>query len=370
MQAVFISFVTAHQMYQPVGLKYIVLLLLLLSKVAQAQTTSKPALDSLTQRIENNTYSGIHSVLINHKGKLVYEHYFQSFTRDSLHDSRSSFKSITSILIGIAIDHGFINDVNQKVSSFFPNYPGVKKWSDQKKQMTLKNLLEMKSGFDCEEFNGTKDCESAMTESDDWVRFSLDLPLSHPPGTYWAYTSCAPMILSGVLSNATKMSVMAFADRYLFKPLGISRYRWTKDPAQHGMTAGSFFIRPADMLKIGQMIADGGVWQGKQIVSKKWIAESTKAGIQIPDFSFAGLSRTPLAQPQPTYYGYYWYREKLVTNSFAYTILFASGNGGQYIMLIDELDLVVVFAGGNYNSWKSKQPFNALVNYIIPCFKP
>jgi len=351
----------------------ILLLIILLASVVQAQNVQRKnrllLLDSLTLKVENKTYPAIHAIIISHKGYKVHEKYFAPYTRDSLHDTRSSFKSVTSILTGIAIDQGFIKNLDQKVYDFFPEYSGFKYWNSEKAQMTLKNLLEMKAGFDCEEFNNTKDCEEDMSQSDDWIKFSLDLPLSHRPGTYWSYNSSAPMILSGVITNASKMTVIDFADCYLFQPLGITHYRWTKDPAQHGMTAGSFFIRPADMLKIGQMVANQGIWQGKRIVSAQWINESTKPQTQIADFSFVGISRTKVAQPQPAFYGYYWYRERIVTNSFNYDVLFASGNGGQYIMIVDELDLVVVFTGGNYNNWKSKLPFEALARYIIPSFQ-
>lgn len=98
-----------------------------------------------------------------------------------MHDSRSSFKSVTSLLIGIAIDKGFIKDVNQKVSEFFPEYTSLR--TDKfKKLLTIKNLLEMKSGFDCEEFNGTKDCEEEMSSSKNWINYAVDLPMKDAPG--------------------------------------------------------------------------------------------------------------------------------------------------------------------------------------------
>ena len=351
-------------------MKYALLVFTLLIRVAHAQTTDSklPLLDSVALKIENKTYPNVHSLLISHNGLTVYEKYFEPYTQDSLHDSRSSFKSITSILTGIAIDQGFIKDVDQKVYGFFPEYRSFQRWDDRKTAMTLRNLLEMKAGFDCDEFNGTKDCEEEMARSEDWVKFSLDLPLSHRPGEHWSYNSSSPMILGGVIANASKMTIVAFADRYLFKPLGITNYRWTIDPAQHGMTAGSFFIRPVDMLKIGQMVANQGVWQGQRIVSKQWIAESTTARITIPDFSFVGSAQTKAARPQQTHYGYYWYRERLVGDSFNHDVLFASVNGGQYIMLIKDLNLVVVFTGGNFFSRKSKLPFEILARYIVPSF--
>ena len=319
--------------------------------------------------IEKDSYTGIHSVLIAKGDRLIYEHYFNGFGRDTLHDSRSSFKSITSLLIGIAIDQGLIKSVQDKVYSFFPEYAGSGSLDERKKKMTIQNLLEMRSGYDCEEFQDTKNCEGDMTETPDWVKFSLDLPMKDQPGTVWAYTSCDPMILSGIIRQVAHMPIMDFARRYLFGPMGITQYRWTVDPAGNGMTAGSFYIPPADMIKIGCLVKNKGVWNGKRIVSEKWIEESTRTPIVIPDFSFVQFSKTDLAVPQPTHYGYYWYTELIKAKDYGQEVLFASGNGGQYIMIFKNLDLVVVFTQGNYNSWKAKRAFDILVRYILPVYE-
>jgi len=235
--------------------------------------------------------------------------------------------------------------------------------------MTIQNLLDMESGFDCEEFNDSKDCENEMVTTQNWVKFALDLPMNNQPGTVWAYTSCDPMILSGIIRKVSHMSVMDFAAKYLFKPLGIMNYKWTTDPSGNAMTAGSFYIRPQDMLKIGQLVLNDGKWKGRQIVSKNWINASTKSIIPIPGFSFAKSSRSKLLIPQLAYYGDYWYRELLETSAFKEPLLFASGNGGQFIFIIKRLNMVVVFTQGNYESWKAKRALEILAQYILPPFE-
>lgn len=326
-------------------------------------------LDSMTVAIEQRAYPNIDAIIISQNEKTVYENYFNGLTKDSLHDTRSSFKSVTGLLIGIAIDKGFIKSVNEKVYSFFPEYKNYSNWDSRKDSMTIQNLLEMKSGYDCEEWNSTKDCEDEMTNSDDWIKFSLDLRILNTPGTVWAYNSSNAVILGGIIANASKMPVAQFADTFLFKPLGIKNYRWTKDPLGHGMTAGSFYILPADMAKIGQLVLNKGIWKGKRIVSKKWIEEATQRITQIEDFSNVKISRTKLATPQATYYGYTWYNEEIRTDKIKENVIFASGNGGQYIMVISDLNLVVAFTGNSYNSWKSKLPFDLLIKYILPYFR-
>lgn len=352
--------------------KFIIILFFLPVTYATAQSpkaNTSALLDSLTAVVSENSYSDVHSILITKDGKLMYEKYFNGWHKDSVHDSRSSFKSVTSLLAGIAIDKGFIKDVNQKVYSFFPEYTDFSGNNAWKKDMTIEHLLQMKAGFDCEEFNDGKDCETDMAATKDWVRFSLNLPMKDKPGTVWAYNSSAPMILSGIISRAANMSIMDFAKKYLFDPMGIKQYRWTVDPAGHGMTAGSFYILSSDMVKIGEMVLQKGRWNGNRIVSAAWLTKSTRTSIPIPDFSFLKLSRSAVAIPQPAYYGYYWYREEVRTGSFKEEVLFASGNGGQYIMLIERLGVAVAFTQGYYGNWKAKRAFDLLARYIIPAFE-
>lgn len=337
----------------------------------QAPTRSgQVLLDSLTRAVNSGRYDGVNSILISHRGKAVYERYFGGWTRDSLHDSRSSFKSVTGLLMGIAIDRGYIKSVHQKVYSFFPEYRNFSGKDSLKRNMTIKDLLNMTAGLDCEEFNDGKDCESDMSLTKDWVKFSLAIPLKNPPGTVWAYNSSAPVILGDVISRAAGMSIMDFAKRFLFMPLGITKYRWTIDPSGHGMTAGSFYILPADMLKIGEMVRQQGKWSGKQVVSAAWIKTSMQTPIAISDFSFMKYSRSAVGIPHPTYYGYYWYKERIATTAYQRDVWFASGNGGQYLFIIPEIELVVVFMQSNYNSWKAKKAFDLLARYILPGFAP
>lgn len=346
----------------------VILCVATLSTSAQLHSNVAPdLLLEMRDSVRKGHYSKIHGMLIAKGGSLVSEDYFDGFSRDSLHDSRSSFKSITSLLVGIAIDKGFIKSVYQKVYEFFPQFP----WfglDPLKRQLTIRNLLEMKSGLDCEEFNDTKDCEDQMSESEDWVKYALGIRMLHAPGRVWAYTSADPVILSGVLRAATGMGVREFAQLYLFGPMGIDRYQWTMDPSGNAMTAGSFFIRPVDMVKLGQLVGGQGRWNGRQLISKKWIRRSTRGRIAIPGFSFMGSSKSSSGVPQPAYYGYFWYRERIRTDKLDQEVLFASGNGGQYIFVIRELDLTVVFTQGNFRSYRAKQAFEILARYILPYF--
>ena len=344
------------------------ILLTVFFSTAHSQKIATNKLDDISIAGNNGTYPNLEGVTITKHGKLIYENYFHGLSKDSLHDTRSAFKSITGILIGIAIDKGFIKNVNEKVYAFFPEYKPLGNWDILKDSMTIEHLLEMKSGFDCEEWNGDKDCEDDMETKEDWIKFCLDLPLKNKPGSQWDYTSINAMLLGGIIAHSSHMTVSDFADMYLFKPLGITNYRWTKDPMGHETTAGSFYISPGDMNKIGQLALNEGVFNGKRIVSRKWVKIMTERRHKIEDFSNVRISKNKTAIPQPTYYGYTWYNEEVKTGKFKYNIVFASGNGGQYIMVIKDLNLVVTFSGNSYNSSKSKLPFDIMIKYILPYF--
>jgi CubicO group peptidase (beta-lactamase class C family) len=222
-------------------------LLVVLYSTANTQKIPVNLLDSISVAGNNGFYPNLEGVTITQGSKLVYENYFHRLGKDSLHDTRSAFKSVTGILVGIAIDKGFIKNVSEKVYTFFPEYKPYGNRDVLKDSMTIGHLLEMKSGFDCEEWDGTKDCEDEMETEQDWIKFCLDLPIKNKPGTHWDYTSINAMLLGGIIAHASQMTVADFADKYLFKPLGITSYKWTKDPLGHETTAGSFYISPKDM---------------------------------------------------------------------------------------------------------------------------
>jgi len=348
--------------------KLILLIFILLFELTASAQSGFPKLDSIDIFAKNGTYPNLDAIVVSQHGKIVFQSYYNAQTKDSLHDTRSAFKSITGILIGIAVDKGFIKSLNQKVYDFFPNYQKPKVWDKRKDSMTIEHLLTMKSGFNCEEWNGDKDCEDDMVTTNDWIKFCLDLDLKNSPGSKWDYTSINTMLLGGIIANASHMTVSEFAEKYLFNPLNITKYIWTKDPLGHELTAGSFYMLPTDMIKIGQLVLDNGIYGGKRIVSAKWIVQMTKRITLIDDFSNVRISKNKNAIPQPTYYGYKWYNEQVKTKEFDYNIIFASGNGGQYIMVIKDLNLVVAFTGNSYGSAKSKLPFDVMIKYVLPTF--
>ena len=329
----------------------------------QAQQVDGSLMKQLKEKVVDQTYPKIDAVIVEHAGKVIIAEYFNGFTKDSQHDMRSSFKSITSLLAGIAIDQKLIA-LDDRLGSFFPELK-----DEGKRNISVQHLLEMRSGLNCEEFYDIgPECESEMVQTKDWVAFCLGVRLIREPGLNWSYNSNEPMIIGEIIARASGMTVMEFAKKNLFQPLGIVDYKWTISPKGQGMTAGSFYMKPIDMLKIANLVRDKGNWGGRQIVSAKWIANSTDCRIPI-DFSFVRYARIPDAKYESARYGFFWYKERLRYKDIDTEVLFASGNGGQYLMVLPAYQLTAVFTGSNYSNWRGKLPFEMMLKYLLPGLK-
>ena len=297
----------------------------------------------MLRAVEAGEYTKLDSILIARNGKLVLEAYFNGYDRETKHDTRSAFKSFTSALVGIAIDKGLIEGIEQPMSAFFPDYwPDLRNDPEKKSRITLAHLLTMTPGFEAEENFGVGPFqEDEMNRSDDWYRFTLDLPMAWKPGTQYAYNTPTTVLLGGVIAHAAGEPVPAFAKTHLFAPLGITDYCWTLTPKGRAMTGGNFFIRPRDMLKFGQLFLDGGVWHGQRLVSESWVRESTRRHLEAAPPGKTGT------EPGRLGYGYQWWTYRARNPRFDQ--YFASGNGGQKIFVFPGFDMVAVFTSSNYN---------------------
>jgi CubicO group peptidase (beta-lactamase class C family) len=266
-------------------------------------------------------YPSIHSLLIVRNGNLVAEAYCRDKNeRDTFHSIQSATKSITSILVGIAIDKGLIDSVDQTVYHFIPEYFDR---DARKREITLHHVLTMETGLD---FDNDEHTEKLFNYSGNSLEYVLHKPLVFLPGTDWYYGDGNPQLLSGVIQKATGMSEEEFAVQNLFGPLGITRYRWERHG--DGLTFGAFglWLKPRDMAKIGKLMVQDGIWDGEEIVSAEWIAESTKV------------------QTTHQTYGYYWYPWE------AQGTFYAEGHGGQLIYVVPGKQIVVVITADSYSN--------------------
>ncbi|MDY8137451.1 serine hydrolase [Aquimarina sp. 2201CG5-10] len=350
-------------MKKRIKIQYSIITLLLIGLSCKGQQSTNDKIIELKKVIASDKYPNIDGIVVAKDDKIIIEEYFNGFEKDSLHDTRSSFKSVTSLLAGIAIDKGLFK-VEDEIQQF------ISEWkNDPRGKITVKNLLEMKSGLACEGFFGIgPDCESEMWETKNWLKYILNIPLRHNAGLNWAYTSMEPELVGIIISRTSGMTLMEFAKTHLFKPLGIENYKWYITPNGGGYAAGSFNMKPIDMLKIAQLVLNKGNWGGQQIVSEKWIDESTNCKIDV-EMSFVRFAKIQNAKYTTANYGYLWYRELLQYNDIKTEALFASGNGGQYMMILDDYNTVIAFTGSNYGNWRGKLPFEIVLKYLIPILK-
>ena len=321
---------------------------------------------SLTDAIQSGQYPNIHSLLIARDNKLVYEKYFEgndeqwgqdlgivTFTKDSLHDVRSISKSVVSACIGIAIAQGKIKSVDQKISEFFPEYPVIQE--GEKSELTIKHLLTMSTGLRWNEdvpYNDPENSEIQMILSPDPIAFVLRQPLESPPGEVWEYNGGTTQVLAAIIEKVAGVKVDAFAGEYLFKPLGITTFFWTKYPdTDEPAAASGLRLRPRDLLKFGLLYAQQGQWNNQQILPADWVAASFQTHIDRPGCG----------------YGYqFWTISDTIMNTPVQWVA-AIGNGDQRIYFDQNQELIVVATAGNYNQWNIEKNTQALLkDFIYP----
>lgn len=312
---------------------------------------------SLLYKMFNQLPDGDHdlrSTLVIQKGELLLEKYLKGASANSQQDMRSATKSVRSLLIGIAVDKGFINSIDDPINKYLGDLAPKKNLDPQKSQITIRHLLTMSPGWDCNDRDQkSQGQEDRIYRKNNWLQYALDLPMKNLPGEVTNYCSIGTVMLMEVLSRATKMSVDIFAATYLFEPLGISNYRWDHTSNKKvNAAAKRLYMTPRDMAKIGQLVLQEGQWNDQQIVSKDWIALSTKQHTQIDGSG----------------YGFLWWMTAFPNKNSAIQGFAASGNGGQYIVIFPSKELVFVFTGAAYNSPKAQLPLFIMRDVFIPTF--
>jgi CubicO group peptidase (beta-lactamase class C family) len=308
----------------------------------EEQGMDSQRLAEMLETIRKRGY-GIDSVTVVRNGAIVADATGHPFEPGSRHIIHSCAKSIVSTLIGIAIDQGYLEGVGQRLVDIFPDR-SVAYLDADKQAITLEHLLFMASGLECRDsylyrWRGLRE----MSQSEDWVQFMLDLPMAEPPGTRFEYCNGGSFLLSAIIQQATGMSAAEFAREHLFGPLGIHDVEWPANPQGISIGWGEMHLRPHDMAKIGYLYLNEGQWDGEQIVPADWVRASTRKHI-------AGTLQEG--------YGYQWW----VAEQGPYMAL---GYAGQYIVVVPEHELVVVFTS-DLAEEDFYVPQELLNEYIIP----
>ena len=307
-------------------------------------------MDEMLLAVQDGTFTGIDGILIARNGKLVLEAYFDGFDREARHNIRSAFKSFTSTFAGIAIDRELLAGIDQPISELFSDRWGRLANSDERKNhITLEHLLTMTPGFEL---------RPGLDDAEDWYQFALEQPLAYEPGTRFRYDDGNSMLIGGAVALAAGESLPEFAKKMLFDPLGISDYCWTLTPAGQPMTDGSFYMRPRDFAKLGQLYLNLGEWNGKQIVSKSWVRKSTSIHVPLPPPNKRKLHQD---------YGYHWWVRRLNAEDDKRFEMYSASGGSQKMAVFPNLRLVAVFTGSRYYGRSAhQQPWLLLERYILP----
>ncbi len=280
----------------------------------------------------------LHSLLVVHKGYLVFEQYYETYKQDTRHELYSCTKSFIATLIGMALDQGQISSTALPVLGFFPGRTFAN-LDPQKKAMTLEDLLTMRAGLDWQENDAGY---TALYRSRDWVRYMLDKPMVQAPGTQFVYCSGCSHVLSAIVQQATGLNTLDFARKNLFEPLGITNFRWDTDAAGISIGGWGLQITPRDMAKLGYLYLHGGVWDGQQIISAGWVENAT---------------RSHTSTDGDLGYGYQWWTYPSL-KGYA-----ALGRYGQTIFVIPWADLVIVTTA---NMDDHDEIFQLIEEYIVP----
>ncbi|NAS14033.1 serine hydrolase domain-containing protein [Poritiphilus flavus] len=307
----------------------------------------------LLDSIRSKTLVNTHSVLIAKDNKLVFENYFEGFNAHIPHDLRSASKSISSAMIGIAMEDKYLQSVDERLYDFIPREYQYTKDS-VKSRIRLRDLLTMSSGLDVNNL-AQEDYYQNPANPKSWLQTVLEAPMVKEPGTYADYGSANPFLLGICLKERLNKPMEMYMDEKLFAPLGISNYiNQTDDSEIHPYFGGGMLLTPRDLLKFGQLYLDKGKWHGKQVISEDWVTESFDKHVQLQDVRDKNL------------YGYLWWHDTYLIRGKAIETIEARGAGGQFIFVIPSLDSVVVITSGNFRNGKGNQARDILKDYLLP----
>ena len=311
-------------------------------------------IEELNRKIATHTFKDITSIVVIKKGKLLVEEYFNGANRNTLHDTRSVGKSFASTLLGVAIKDNYIKDEMQMLKDFY-DLKSFQNYSSPKDSITLKSLLTMSSSFNGTDIDSdSPGNEENMYPTNNWVDFTLNLPIDKTKVTTarWDYFTAGVVVLGDILNKSVPNGLEKYADKNLFQPLGITKYKWQFTPQKVANTAGGLQLRSLDYAKFGQLYKNQGNWNGKQILMQEWVTKSLSKQMTIAEGE---------------YYGYLFWNKTYTVDKKSYEAYYSSGNGGNKIFIFKDQPLVIIITSKAYNkAYGHKQADQIVQDYLIP----
>jgi CubicO group peptidase (beta-lactamase class C family) len=307
----------------------------------------------------------LYGLLVVKNGHLIAEGYFNEGAVDRRNQLQSATKSYTSALVGIALDQGCLSSLDQKMMDFFPEFTGQIN-DPRKKQITIRDMLQMRTGYPFEE------TDPALWEallSGDYLALIEGFPLTNDPGTKFQYSNLTSHWLGVIVARACDTDLKSFAQEYLFTPLNAELGDdWIQDRDGYYIGLAGMHVSARDMAKFGMLYLNDGEYEGNQVLSVDWVRDSLLRYSEGMNFSgwLPGIT-SRYGYFRDLGYGYQWWSARAGDRYFNY----ASGHGGQYIILLDELDMVIVAAADPFwqqhddESWKHESALIKLVGKFI-----
>jgi len=304
--------------------------------------TSTPAEQGLDPKLVDRLYAEaarletLYGLLVIKNGHLIAEAYFREGAIDQLSGRQSATKSFTSALVGVALDRGCLSSVDQKMLDFFPEFAD-QVTDPRKAQITIRDLLEMRGGYPWEGRTPPYFDLLYMQNNWDWLPHVVDFPLVDDPGTKFNYSNLTSHLLAVIVARACDTDLAPYAEEHLFTPIGAKLGKWTPDPEGYRWGWGEIYLTARDMGKFGLLYLNEGEWEGKQVLPADWVRDSLQGyseGIRFTGWLSSKMGR----YFRDIGYGYQWWSARAGDHRFD----FAAGHGGNLIVLLDDLDMVIV----------------------------
>ncbi|WP_298789861.1 serine hydrolase domain-containing protein [uncultured Allomuricauda sp.] len=332
---------------------------------SRAEDSPHALLSEMDSTIQTGKYEQITSVLVAKNGIVLFENYYNGADKTTKHNTRSVTKTMATLLTGIAIKEGHIQSEKDKIFTYLEHKKPVKHPDPRKMEITLEDLLTMSSALECNDFNSfSRGNEERMYPIEDWTGFYLDLPMraypfepqpkDQPYGRAFSYCSAGAATMAEVVQTAVGMPLDNFATQHLFGPLGIQDYTLHYNPEGVLNTAGGSEYRSRDFLKLIQLCLNNGEWKGHQIIPADWLKKATTPKARVRN----GVD-----------YGYLLWLQRFGTEKL-YSSYAMSGNGGQKVLALPDLNTVVVITTTNYGNRNAHNYTNAIMNdFIVPAME-
>ncbi|MEL7533196.1 MAG: serine hydrolase [Bacteroidota bacterium] len=298
---------------------------------------NRDSIESLVNDIWDASHRDFRGMVVIKDDQIVLEEYFFTYMRQTVHDIRSAGKSITALLLGVALKDGLIKDLDQSVYSLFSSENDS--INEDYKKIKLRHLLDMASGLDADSDDyRTPGHAGKWMEKDDWKAYLLNVPLKKTPGKQFVYADIHALLIGLAIEEASGMCLRDYAQQKIFDPLGIKQVYWYTNDANQTGAAGNLYLTTLDFAKLGLLITHQGKWGDQQIISSDYI----EALINSQDYQISNYFS--LADT----YGMLWYKSTRTFGDQAFEYLFASGNGGNHLVVIPSKNMLIALTSSAY----------------------